>query len=170
MVARNALIFRWTLYAAAALLCVFAQTAVLQRVVLWGVIPFLYPAVAVIPPMFEGSVPGTVFALVFGVVCDLLLPTPSPCFYTLVFPVAALCAALLTQSVLRAGYGSALLSTAIGFLLSGLFGCLLLWFRGKTDWEAGMLLTLRECLVTLPLVLPATALFRVVHRRVHRDD
>ena len=142
-----------------------------------GLMFILAMAVAVLVAGWEEMLQGNynhifvfLFALVFGVVCDLLLPTPIPCFYTLVFPVAALCAALLTQSVLRAGYGSALLSTAIGFLLSGLFGCLLLWFRGKTDWEAGMLLTLRECLVTLPLVLPATALFRVVHRRVHRDD
>jgi len=170
LVARNALIFRWTLYAAAALLCVFAQTAVLQRVHIWGVIPFLYPAVAVIPAMFEGSVPGTAFALAAGVLCDVLLPAPIPCFYTLVFPVAGLLSALLTQSVLPAGFGSALLSTAIAFLLTGLFGCLLLWFRGKTDWETGMTVALRECLVTLPFSLPMTALFRAVHRRAHRDD
>ena len=170
MVARNALIFRWTVYAAAALLCVFAQTAVLQRVHIWGVIPFLYPAVAAIPATFEGPVPGTAFALAVGVLCDTLLPAPIPCFYTLIFPVAGLCAALLTQSILPAGVSSSLASTAIAFLLTGLFGCLLLWFRGKTDWETGMLVALRECLVTLPFTLPMTALFRAVHRRTHRDD
>ena len=170
MVARNALIFRWTLYAAAALLCIFAQTAVLQRIVIWGVIPFLYPAAAVIPAMFEGSVPGTIYALAIGVVCDVLLPAPIPCFYTLVFPAAGLCAALLTQSVLPANFGSALLSTAIAFLMTGLFSCLLLWVRGKAAWDTGMLVALRECLVTLPLTLPMMALFRTVHRRGHRDD
>ena len=170
MLARNALIFRWFLYAAAALLCVFAQTAVLQRVTIWGVIPFLYPAIAVIPATFEDAVPGTVFALCAGVFCDLLLPAPFPCFYTLILPVAGLCAASLSRSVLPAGLGCSLTSVAIAFLFTGLFGCLSLWFRGKTDWSAGMFVALREFLVTAPFVIPMTMLFRAVHRRVHRDD
>lgn len=170
MLARNALIFRWTVYAAAALLCFIAQTAVLQRVSFWGVLPFLYPALAAIPATYEGSVAGTAFALAIGILCDLMLPAPIPCFYTLVFPAAGLCAGLLSQSALPAGYACSLTSTAVSFLLSGLFGCLLLWFRGKTDWGAGLFLTFRECLVTLPFTIPMTMLFRAVHRRTHLDD
>ena len=170
MLARNAIIFRWSVYAAAAMLCIFVQAAVLQRVSIWGVIPFLYPAIAAIPATFEDPASSTAYALVIGVVCDLLLPAPIPCFYTLIFPAAGLCAALLSQSVLPAGLGCSLASTAIAFLLTGLFGCLLLWFRGKTAWGPGMLVAAKECLVTLPAALPMTALFRAVHRRTHLDD
>ena len=38
MLARNELIFKWALYALAALVCLFVQGVVLQRVTMWGVI------------------------------------------------------------------------------------------------------------------------------------
>ncbi len=170
MLARNEIIFRWSVYAAAALLCFALQAAVLQRVMIWGVIPFLYPAIAAVPATFELPAPSTAYALAVGVVCDLLLPAPIPCFYTLIFPIAGLCAALLAQSVLPAGFACSLVSTAIAFLLTGLFSCLLLWFRGKGAWAAGFGVTAREMLVTLPLTLPMTALFRAVRRRTHTND
>lgn len=81
MLARNETIFKWALYAAATALCFLVQEAVLQRVVLWGVIPFLFPLLAAIPASYEGPVPGTVFALIVGVSCDLILPEAIPCFY-----------------------------------------------------------------------------------------
>ena len=49
MLARNETIFKWFLYAAAAAACLAAQGAVLQRITLWGVIPFLCPLLAAIP-------------------------------------------------------------------------------------------------------------------------
>ena len=169
MVARNATIFKWTLYAAAALLCFVAQ-GLLERVTIWGVIPFLYPMVAAIPATYEGSVPGTAFALAVGIAADLLLPAPLPCFYTLVFPLAGLCATLISQSVLRSGSLCSLAGTAVAFLLTGGFHCLLLWVERRSAWSAGGYLLLRELLVSLPLALPVNALFRAVSRRVHLDD
>ena len=170
MLARNETIFKWTLYAAAALLCVFAQAAVLQRVSIWGVIPFLYPALAAIPATYENPASGTAFALAIGVLCDLLLTAPIPCFYTLVFPLVGLCAGLLSQGAIPAGFGCSLASTAIAFILTGAFHCLLLWFHGKAAWGAGAFVAFRECLVTLPFTLPMTVLFQAVHRRTHLDD
>ena len=170
MLARNELIFRWSVYAAATLLCFVAQAAVLQRVSFWGVIPFLYPVIAAVPATFEDPASSTAYALAVGVVCDLLLPGPLPCFYTVVFPLVGLCAALLAQSVLPAGFTCSLVSTAIAFLLTDLFACVLLWFGGKGAWRAGMGVMLREFLVTAPLTLPMTMLFRAVHRRTHMDD
>ena len=83
MLARTVTILKWTLYAAAAVLCLFVQGAFLQRVTVWGVIPFLYPLLAAIPATYESPVSGTVFALCVGIFCDLLLPDPIPCLYTL---------------------------------------------------------------------------------------
>ncbi len=81
MLARNETIIKWLLYTAAALACFVIQGTVLQRISIWGVIPFVYPAVAASPATYEGTVPGTAFAVGVGVACDLLLPASSPCFY-----------------------------------------------------------------------------------------
>ena len=80
MLARNETILKWALYAAATVLCLAVQEMFFQRFTLWGVIPFVYPLLAAIPAAYEGPVPGTVFALAVGVVCDLILPGPLPCF------------------------------------------------------------------------------------------
>ena len=170
MLARNETIFKWVLYAAAKVLCLAVQGAFFQRFTLFGVIPFVYPLLAAIPATYEGPVPGTIFALAVGVVCDLILPGPLPCFYTLVFPVVGLCAALLAQNLLPAGYLCSLAVTAAAFFLTGIFTALLLWLRGNSAWGASAFLTLRELCVTAPLTVPATVLYRAVYRRAHRDD
>ena len=63
MLARSATIFKWTLYTLAGLVWAVVQAAFLQRVTIWGVIPFLYPLIAALPAIFEGPAAGTVYAL-----------------------------------------------------------------------------------------------------------
>ena len=170
MLARNETILKWVLYAAATVLCLAVQEMFLQRFTFWGVIPFVYPLLAAIPAAYEGPVPGTAFALAVGVACDLILPGPIPCFYTLVFPVVGLCAALLPRNLLPAGFLCSLAVTAAAFLLTDFFAAVMLWLRGSGSWSAAAFLMLREFCVTAPLTVPATALYRAVHRRAHRDD
>lgn len=170
MIARNETIFKWSLYAAATVLCLLLQGGLLQRLELWGVIPFLYPLLAAIPATFEGPLAGTIFSLAVGVVCDLLLPGPIPCLCTMIFPLAGLCAGLLSQSWLPAGFLCSLVSAAAAFLLNGSFRCLILWMQGKAAWEAGALVMLREFCVAAPFILPLTLLYRSVFRRTHLDD
>ena len=167
---RNETLFKWTLYGAAALLCFLVQGAFLQRISLWGVIPFLFPVIAAVGASYEAPVPGTIFALVIGVLCDLLLPELFPCFYTLAFPLVGLAATLISQSLLPAGIICSLAVSALAFLITDLGRCLLLWINGTPAWSAGAFLMLRELCITLPLVLPVTLLFRMVHRRTHLDD
>lgn len=169
MLARNATIFKWTVYALAAAACVLLQISLLQHFTVWGVIPFLYPLLAAIPASYEGPISGTVFALAVGVTSDLLLPAPLPCFYTLVFPLAGLCAALISQSLLPAGYLCSVVTGSIAFALTGSLHFLLLVIKGEWATVAGVIL-LRELCVSLPLALPATYLFRGVFRRTHIDD
>lgn len=170
MIARNETIFKWLLYAAATALCLFVQGGLLQRLEFWGVIPFVYPLLAAIPATFEGPLPGTIFSLSVGVVCDLLLPGPIPCLYTLVFPLAGLCSGLLSQSWLPAGFFCSLVSAVIAFALTDGFHCLLLWMLGKPAWQAGALLSLREFCVTAPFVIPLTLLYRSVFWKTHLGD
>ena len=170
MLARSATIIKWVLYALAGLACTVVQAAVLQRFTLWGVIPFLYPLIAALPATFAGPAAGTVYALAAGVLCDLLLPSPIPCFYTLIFPLVGLSAGLLSQSLIPAGYLCSAAASLPAYLLTGVFHCIVLWATGLAAWTAGLSVTLRELCVSLPWSLPMAWLFRKVYRRVHIDD
>ena len=170
MLARSATIIKWVLYALAGLTCAVVQAAVLQRFTLWGVIPFLYPLIAALPATFEGPAAGTVYALAAGILCDLLLPSPIPCFYTLIFPLVGLSAGLLSQSLIPAGYLCSAVASLPAYLLTGVFHCIVLWATGHAAWTAGLSVTLRELCVSLPWSLPMAWLFRKVYRRVHIDD
>ena len=81
------------------------------------------------------------------------------------FPAAALCAALISRSLLPAGLLCAAAAALPAFLLTDLFHCLLLWGRGQAAWAAGAWLFLRETCVSLPLCIPVAALFAAVFRR-----
>ena len=133
-------------------------------------IPFLCPLLAAIPATWESPAAGTAFALAVGIACDLLLPAPIPCFYTLIFPLAGLFASLLSHSILRPGFLCSLAAAAIAFALTDGFACFVLWSRGKAAWEAGASVALREFCVTAPWIIPVTLLFRAVFRRTHPDD
>ena len=170
MLARNETIIKWALYAAASLLGVFAQGALLQRIEVLGVMPFIFPLLAAIPATFESSAAGTAFALGVGVFCDLLLPAPLPCFYTLLFPFVGLFSALLSESVLPAGYFCSIVASAFGFLLTGLFHCFLLWINGKAPGRLGLMTMALEFAVTLPAVFPMTVMYRWIYRKTHLDD
>lgn len=170
MLARSATIFKWTLYTLAGLVWAVVQAAFLQRVTIWGVIPFLYPLIAALPATFEGPAAGTVYALAYGVFCDLLLPSPIPCFYTLILPLVGLAAGLLSQSLIPAGYLCSAAAALPAYLLTGIFHCIVLWAQGHPAWGAAMSVTLRELCVSLLWSLPMTWLFRRVYLRVHVDD
>ena len=165
MFVRNALIFKWTLYALAALLCLVVQGIFLQRLTIWGVIPFLYPLLAVIPATYEGPTAGTVFALAAGIVCDLVLPDAFPCLYTLIFPAVGLLSGLLARGVLRAGFLCSLAGSAAAFLILDTFRCLLLRLGRQNAMGTGLSIMGREFLITAPLVIPMTLLFYAVHER-----
>ena len=169
MLARNDTIMKWALYAGATLLLFFLQSAILQRMAFWGLIPFLYPLLAAIPATFESPSAGTIFALSVGVATDLLLPGPIPCFYTLIFPLVGLCASLLAESLLPAGLFCSLLAGADAFLLTGLFHGFLLMLTGRPAWAGVLSLTLRELLISLPLALPLNYFYRRIYLKTHTD-
>ena len=146
------------------------QTGFLQRLEFWGALPFLYPLLAAIPATYEGPLAGSIFSLCVGLVSDLLLPGPVPCLYTLIFPLAGLCAGLLSQSWLPAGFLCSFVSAAAAFLLHGSFRCLILWMQGAAAWEAGALVMVREFCAAAPFVIPLTLLYRSVFRKTRFDD
>ena len=167
---RNEIIIKWTLYAAATILCFFIQATLCQRITIWGVIPFLFPMLAAIPATFESPTSATIFSLCIGIVCDSLLPEPIPCFYTLIFPIVGLASSILAQSLLPAGFLCSFIVTAVAFLLTDLFRCLLLSITETGVWNSGLFILLREFLITLPFLIPVTLLYRAVFRKTHMYD
>ena len=161
---------KWMLYAAAALACIALQRMFFQRVVIWGVIPFIYPLLAVIPATYEDPAAGGAFALGVGVVCDWLLPGGLPCFYTLLFPVAGLVASLFSKLVLPTGFLCTLAVSLWVFAAHGIFRCLTLWGGEPSIWTVGLWTAVREFIVTAPLCLPVMLLFHIVAKVTHEEE
>ena len=118
---RRAIAAKWILYCLCALLLMCLQGLVLVHVRVWGVHPFLLPAAAVIPATLERNEQSLIYAVFFGILCDLLIPVAGlPCFYALAFLVGAIIAWLLSGQVLAAGLVCSLVVTAAATAVCGL--------------------------------------------------
>lgn len=168
MIGRSEIYIKWLLYTLATF-ALFLLQGILQRLRLFGVLPFLYPVMAATLSMYEGAFAGTAYSLALGVVCDLLLPGPIPCFYTLVFPLAGLCAGLMARNWLPAGFPCCLAASALAFVLTDAFHCLLLAFRGEFC-SAALVTAAAETCLTLCFSPAVLLLFRPIHRKCHLDD
>lgn len=170
MPVRNETLFKWLLYAAATAMVCLVQGLVLRHISFWGVFPFLFPVLTTVLGVYEGPIPGVVYGAIVGILCDLTLVAPLPCFYTLVLPFTGLLAALISKGVLSEGFLCSLICSALAFVLTDGFHCLLLLLDGHQIWPQALWLTGREALCSL-LFLPLVFFpFRAVFRRCHVDD
>ena len=153
---RRAVVRKWILYCLCALLLVLVQNMVLVYVRIGGVHPFLLPALALIPVTLERSGPSLLYALFFGLACDLLMPTGVfVCFYCLVFFGSAFLARLLSGQVIVAGLFCSLAVSAVGLLLCGFLRILLLTYQQGISTGPALTLLGKELLLSLavtPLV------------------
>lgn len=170
MFGRTEILLKWLLYAAGILLCGLFHGFVLQFTEIFGVMPFLFPMIAAVIAMLEGSFSGTVCGLVLGVGCDLLFAVPIPCFYTLLFPLISLAAAIIERSWLPGSLLCAAAVSAMAVLATDLFHCLLVLLQGRGGLGAALWLTFRELLVTVPFCVPVYFLFRYIYRICHVYD
>ena len=171
MVARSELILRWSVYGGAGLLVCLVQGLLLQRLSLWGVMPFLYPALAAMVAVWEGAVPrGAVYALCLGALCDLALPGSVPCFYTVALPLAAMLAGLLTRGWLSSNLLSALTASALSYLVTGLLHAGVLAVTGHGAFVTAMAVAGKEFLITLPALPLLYLLLRFLHEKTHLYD
>ena len=167
---RRAVVQKWILYSLCALALVLVQSLILVRVQVWGVHPFLLPAIAVIPVTLERDEGALLFSVFFGLACDLLTPVAGlPCFYALAFLAGAIIAWLLSGQVLAAGLVCSLVVTAAATAVCGLLHMAVL--AGHHGATAGATLSLlgRELLLSLPCAVAAHPLFRWVQRRIKSD-
>jgi len=162
-------LFKWILYILATLALCFVQSAALDHLEINGVTPFIYPILAALVPMFEGGREGPVFSLLFGLLCDLLLYSPAPGFFTILFTLTALIAAVIGENLLRHNFFCGLLVSAVGVGLTGGARIVLHILAGGGHvalmgrfalWEAGL---------SLPAIVLALPLYRTIHRRCTLD-
>ena len=163
---RRAIAAKWILYCLCSLLLMCLQGLVLVHVRVWGVHPFLLPAAAVIPATLERNEQSLIYAVFFGILCDLLLQVAGlPCFYALAFLVGAVIAWLLSGQVLAAGLVCSLVVTAAATAVCGLLHMAVLAGHSGAGLTAAGLLLGRELLVSLPFAAAAHPLFRWAQRR-----
>ena len=139
---RRAILLKWILYCLCALALALLQGLVLVYVRVWGVHPFLLPAIAVIPATLERNEQALLYAVFFGLACDLLSPVAGlPCFYALAFLLGAAAAWLLSGQVIMAGVVCSLVVTGVCMLLCGLLHmAVLAGHSGAGLTAAGLLL------------------------------
>ena len=156
---------KWTFYALAALLLCFFKRVLLGSVSVWGVLPFLPPVLLAVMASFEQPKAAVLSGIVFGALCDLVLPASLPCLYTLAFTAAALLISTLLSNLLQQGFARALLATVLAFLVIDLLQALALLPRSDMSALLPMLhLFAKETALSCLLLLPSYPLLRAVHR------
>lgn len=169
MLPKSYLVFKWMVYGFAALLLFALQSLVLNHIRVFGLTPFLYPLIPAAVAMYEGNRRGPVFALVLGVVCDTLLHGPFTGFFTLVFPLIAIFAAMVGENFLSPGLLCCLVVSASALLLTGGMRILVHLLTGGGYVQLMARIALGETLLSLPALAVVMPLCRAIHRRCAAD-
>lgn len=154
---------KWTFYALATLLLCFFKRVLLGSVTVWGVLPFLPPVLLAVVASFEQPKAAVLSGIVFGALCDLVLPASFPCLYTLAFTLAALLTSTVMSSLLQQGFARALVSSVLTFAVADLFQSLAMLTRGAA-LPAMLYLFARETLVSCALLLPSYPVLHAIRR------
>ena len=99
---RRLITIKWLFYSLWTLLFLLVQQLVLPYIRIWGVHPFLLPALAAVAASFEGRWEGPIYGLVLGLICDLLFPGAFPCFYAITLLLSAVAAGLAARRAIMA--------------------------------------------------------------------
>lgn len=156
---------RWLFYGLAAALFLLLQSVVLWRIRVWGIHPFVLPVLVAVAASWEERQEGICAAAVFGLLTDLTLSPPIPCFYLLTFTASAFLAGLVAKRWILPGFFCAVAVSVAAFIINGAFHALILSFRGIQDLVTAAAITGRELLLTAPLIPPVYLLFHRIHRR-----
>ena len=104
--------------------------------------------------------------IVFGALCDLVLPAPFACLYTIAFTLAALLISTVVSNLLQQGFARALLSTVLTFLLVDLLQAFALLPRSgaRPPFCRCCSLFARETALSCLLLVPVYPALRAVRR------
>ena len=166
-------ILKWTFYALAAAALFFLRRLFLGSMTFFGVLPFLPPVVLAVIASFELPQPSVIAGIVFGALCDLVLPAPFPCLYTVAFTISALLISTLVSNLLQQGFPRALLSCVLTFLIVDLLQAAALLPRGGSDAIVPMfaaIIPVAVAGVVLMLLLKETPLAEKVSESGHMGE
>ncbi|MDE7244069.1 MAG: rod shape-determining protein MreD [Oscillospiraceae bacterium] len=161
--------FKWAVYALATLFLFAVQSLVLNHIRVLGVTPFLYPILPAVAAMYEGSRKGPVFALVLGLVCDLLLYGPFEGFFTIAFVITALLASRIAENLLSPGFFSGLFISFGALLLTSGLRVFIQICTGGAHVRLMAWTALAESVLSLPAAVLVLPLYRAIHRRCAVD-
>ena len=166
---RYELAYRWILYAAATLLVVILQSLILNHISIWGVHPFLPPVLVAITTSLEGRGQAIGYAGVFGLLCDLSMQAPIPCFYTLTFVLITLVTSLIAKKIIMPGFFCSIIVASVGIFVVDLLDTACLAYGNGVTFSSGMNLAGREILISLILVPLVHLLLLKIHRKTAVD-
>lgn len=170
MLGRTEQLFKWTLYGVGILICCLLHGLLLQHLTIFGVMPFIYPILAAVIAMYEGPFSGSICGIALGILCDLTIAVPIPCFHTLIFPVASMLAGLISKNWLPISFFCAMVLSSLSFLLTDTFRFLLLTLLGHGLPGIALSLAVREACASLLFVFPILLLFRYIYNVCHMYD
>jgi len=144
------------------LLAYILQDMIFVKLDIFGVKPLILPLAAVAVGLFEGSTRGGIFGLIAGIVCDASLGEPAVLF-TVLLTVCGVAVGLLGEHLLAKGFPSFLLCSAGCILLCTLFQAVSHITPGLASLATlvmtGIIQVIYSLLFTIPIYLPARALF-----------
>ena len=131
------------------LLVLVLQDMVLTQIRPAGVCAFVPPAAVTAVAMFEGAVPGAVFALVLGIFTDMFTPG-TVVTYTVLFPIIAFGVGILAQFFVNRRFMGFMLLALAALLLTALTQTIIVALKSSGSFAA-LWTSILQTLWTLPV-------------------
>ncbi|MBR5217497.1 MAG: hypothetical protein IKV68_03955 [Oscillospiraceae bacterium] len=166
---RRDLTIKWLLYAALTLPFLAIQQYLLNPLEVLGVHPFIIPLLGAMVAIFESRGESAFFSVALGILCDLLMPSVIPCFYTLSFLTTALLVGLLVGRVIMPGFLCAFICSTIACAINGFLYLFFLIYSVKFAFFDGLNLIGLELALSLPAAVVLFPLYRWLYRGIHNE-
>jgi len=164
MITTRDLAVKWTTYAIVIPIFLCIYYLFFGQLKLWGVAPFLPAVIVAAVSSIEDRYEASLFGMIFGILCDLLLSAPIPCLYTIAFTVTSLLGAAVSDGMMQPGFFRTLVISLLTFAIMDLFFVAEILFAAHGTFSTVLSLALRETLVSQLLLLPVYPLFSSLHR------
>lgn len=164
------LFYKWLFYSLLGLFWMALQQLLLNPLDIWnGTHPFILPMLPIMAAILESRQESAFFAIGAGLVCDLLIGSVVPCFYTLTFLSSVLLAGLIAGRIIVPGFLCAFVCSVMALVLTDLL--LILLLTASADFSAADAFALlgRELLLSLPLYPLIFLSFRKVFRLIRNE-
>ena len=168
--AQRDLFYKWLFYSMAALLWLVMQHTLLNHLDFWGgVHPYVLPMLPAMAAILEKWQESALFSVGAGLFCDLLMPGPISCFYTLTFLVIVLLCAVIAERVILTGFLCAAVCSVLALTLSSILQIFFLSSSQDFSTATALALSGRELLLSLPFSPLLFLSFRFVWRLIRNE-